>query len=131
MDTGCKLVANAIQIECFKLEPVEDNEDELIGSVRPRRRLMHTRSEIRIREKIDGTCRALGDAGGMLMPDVMAVCLKLTSAFAEDLETVIYEHGPKHIKRHLCTNMAAVCSAEQTFEPDMYSLPEHFKDGEL
>mmetsp|Transcript_31115 Transcript_31115/g.52267 ORF Transcript_31115/g.52267 Transcript_31115/m.52267 type:complete len:169 (-) Transcript_31115:1288-1794(-) len=128
MCNNCKLVARAVEMECAKLEPKEEgNVDDLIGSGRPRRRMQHGRSELKIRAAIEGTCDELGKAGGTLVPEIMHSCWKLLREHGESLGDVVYSHGPRGMVNSLCADLTELCPRE----PDISHFADSHMDGEL
>jgi len=127
MCNNCKLVAHAVEVECAKLERTEEEEDDLVGSVRPRRRMQHGRSELRIRAAIEGTCDELGKAGGTLVPEIMNSCWKLLQEHGEQLGDVVYSDGPRGLVNPLCADLAKLCPRE----PDRSPYMANHQDGEL
>ncbi|KAK3277165.1 hypothetical protein CYMTET_14811 [Cymbomonas tetramitiformis] len=112
---NCMLIARAVEIEGAKLETGQDVEDEeqdyLLGGGNngQRRKMMHDRSEIRIRDSINNVCHELSAAGAAILPDIMIACNNLITKHVEPMVDWVYENGPVNLVNVLCAELEEIC----------------------
>ncbi|KAK9906872.1 hypothetical protein WJX75_009499 [Coccomyxa subellipsoidea] len=109
----CLKVAKVLEVELAKLEHDHQGDDELVGDVRPRRRMLHPRSELQIFAALDGLCKvATRKLGG----DYTAPCQRIIGEHRDALENGIYADGLEHVRHLLCMDLVHACGAHSLYD---------------
>lgn len=107
---ACLGVARVIEVKAAALDGDPLVKSELVGDIRPRRRLMHTRSEPKIFRMLDTLC---AQAEITHHPSRQTACNRLLPRHRDDLENFIFDNGQSKLAAYLCDTMAGSCAAHE------------------
>lgn len=109
----CLRLSNILEVELAKMDSDHQGDDELVGNVRPRRRMLHPRSELQIFAALDVLCematKKLGD-------HYTIPCQRIIEEHRDALENGIYADGMEHVRHLLCTDLVHACGSHSLYD---------------
>ncbi|BDA46338.1 hypothetical protein COCOBI_08-4300 [Coccomyxa sp. Obi] len=95
------------------MEPDHQGDDELVGNVRPRRRMLHPRSELQIFAALDALC----DMATKKLGEYYTIpCQRIIGEHRDALENGIYADGLEHVRHLMCTELLHACGTHSLYD---------------
>ncbi|CAK0750638.1 hypothetical protein CVIRNUC_002006 [Coccomyxa viridis] len=109
----CIAISKVLEIELAKQEPDTQPVDDLVGEIRPRRRMLHPRSEMQIFAVLDRLCEVVTTKLG---EHYTVPCQRVIAQHRDALENGIYADGLEHTRHLLCMDVVPACGAHSLYD---------------